>query len=124
MGFADFATDAGLTSKFPSLTISGPLDSRSIRLKPKRRRLTEHSPEQLVDHSIIHRWVRYILFRKNFPPLFLSQVVEAVMCRCTPKPSSSFQFHDEQYWSVLLSGLKNRQMTITNAFKCISESFL
>ncbi|TVY14879.1 NADH-ubiquinone oxidoreductase 29.9 kDa subunit [Lachnellula arida] len=30
-------------------------------------------------------------------------------------------FHDEIFWSVLLSGLKNRQMTITNAFKCTSE---
>ena len=36
--------------------------------------------------------------------------------------SGAFQkFHDEQHWSVLLSGVKNRTMTITIAFKCTSE---
>lgn len=37
---------------------------------------------------------------------------------------SSTTYHDEQHWSVLLSGLKNRHMTITIAFKCTSELLL
>jgi hypothetical protein len=61
-----------------------------------------------------------IFLKENFPSLFLSWVVEAV-CISAPSHASSFQFHDEQHWSVLLSGLKNRQMTITKAFKCTSE---
>jgi hypothetical protein len=45
------------------------------------------------------------------------------MVRSSPFPNllSSLFLYDEQHWSVLPSGLKNRHMTITKAFKCASE---
>jgi len=44
-----------------------------------------------------------------------------VLCATHQPPISNIPFHDEYHWSVLLSGLKNRHMTITIAFKCTSE---